>query len=193
MSDSTSKRYLHLVSDATLIELRLHLVSDATPIELRFNWYQTQHRQIQNQAQKFNLRTSWYQILESSLDYLQLLKMVSDLAHNCQGQKIITFGYQMWPLNSARKLQIKLWYIMNIKYQALIQHQVVTITRFWDEGLCSSQTMMSQDLIGWSQITYLNSRFKIIKYETQGEFLKTSSILVNSVAMLLDENCSSKS
>ena len=57
--------------------------------------------------------------------------------------------------------QIKLWYkiIIGIKTQALIKNQVVTVTRFWDEDMCSRQTLMSQDLIGWSQI--IISEFKI--------------------------------
>ena len=39
-----------LVSDSTFKKY-LHLVSDATQIEFRFSQHQTQHRQIQNQAQ----------------------------------------------------------------------------------------------------------------------------------------------
>ena len=185
------QRYLQFVSDATPIELNLHLVSDATSIKLRCNWYQTQQRQSQIQAPKFNLHTSRYQILESSFDYLQLLKMVSDLAHNCQGQKIITFGYQMWPMSSAKETPIKLWYI-NQQYQ---------VSSFDSTSSCDDNKVLrwrhvfksNYDKSRWSQSTYLNSRFKIIKYETQGEFLKTSSKLINSVAILLDENCSSKS
>ena len=119
MSDSTSKRYLHLVSDATLIELRLHLVSDATPIELRFNWYQTQRRQIQNQAQLAYLLVSdsWIKSwlpstakngirlstqLSRSEDYhLRVSDVTSEFSKETPNQALIYHEYQVSSFDST--------------------------------------------------------------------------------------------